>query len=70
MLELPLAPQLLNQAPPGAQQLSLPDFFKVPHLVHVLEVTVVAAAFVEVLEATVVAAVLVEALVEGCSVGV
>ena len=31
---LPVLPQLLNQAPPGAQQLSLPDFSKVPHLGH------------------------------------
>jgi len=33
---LPTPPQLLNQAPPGAQQLTLPDFRNVPHLGHVL----------------------------------
>ena len=27
-------PQFMNQAPPGAQQLSLPDFLKTPHFVH------------------------------------
>ena len=27
----PKPPQPLNQAPPGAQQLALPDFLKVPH---------------------------------------
>ena len=26
--------QFLNQAPPGAQQLSRPDFLKMPHLEH------------------------------------
>ena len=31
---LPTAPQLLNQAPPGAQQLNLPDFFLITHLGH------------------------------------
>ena len=34
VFELPLAPQFLNQAPPGAQQLCLPDFLMVPHLGH------------------------------------
>ena len=29
-------PQFLNQAPPGAQQLYLPDFSNVPHLGHVI----------------------------------
>ena len=28
---LPTPPHFLNQAPPGAQQLSLPDFLNVPH---------------------------------------
>ena len=34
----PLAepPQLLNQEPPGAQQLALPDFLKVPHFEHAI----------------------------------
>ena len=34
VLELSLVPQLLNQAPPGAQQLSLPDFLVAAHLEH------------------------------------
>ena len=35
---LPLTPpQLLNQAPPGAQQLILPDFQNVPHFGHIIE---------------------------------
>ena len=29
-------PQFLNQAPPGAQQLTLPDFRNVPHLGHIV----------------------------------
>ena len=29
-------PQFLNQAPPGAQQLTLPDFLNVPHFGHVV----------------------------------
>ena len=33
---LPTPPQLLNQAPPGAQQLPLPDFLKEPHLAHTI----------------------------------
>ena len=33
---LPTPPQRLNQAPPGAQQLTLPDFLNVPHLGHVI----------------------------------
>ena len=32
--ESPRSPQFLNQAPPEAQQLSLPDFSRVPHLGH------------------------------------
>ena len=32
----PPPPHILNQAPPGAQQLSLPDFLKVPHSGHVI----------------------------------
>ena len=31
---LPAPPQFLNQAPPGAQQLTLPDFRNVPHFGH------------------------------------
>ena len=31
---LPPPPQFLNQAPPGAQQLALPDFSNVPHFGH------------------------------------
>ena len=42
VLELPLAPQLLNQAPPGAQQLSLPDFLMITHLGHTGAILVVA----------------------------
>ena len=38
---------MLNQAPPRAQQLGLPDFVKVPHLVQVLEETVVAVVLAE-----------------------
>ena len=34
VLELPLVPQFPNQAPPGAQQLSLPDFLMEAHLGH------------------------------------
>ena len=33
---LPAFPQLLNQAPPRAQQLRLPDFLLAPHLTHLL----------------------------------
>ena len=33
---VPLLPQLLNQAPPVAQQLSRPDFSNVPHFEHVI----------------------------------
>jgi len=36
MFLLPNPPQFLNQAPPGAQQLTLPDLRNVPHLGHVL----------------------------------
>ena len=32
---LPLPPQLLYQAPPEAQQLTLPDFLKVSHFEHI-----------------------------------
>ena len=48
VLELSLAPQFLNQAPPGAQQLSLPDFLMVPHLEHMEPIvdTVIAVAAV------------------------
>ena len=34
LLEPP--PQFLNQAPPGAQQLTRPDVLNVPHLLHVI----------------------------------
>ena len=33
--------QFLNQAPPGAQQLFLPDFSNVPHLGHVVVLVIV-----------------------------
>ena len=33
---LPAPPQFLYQAPPGAQQLTLPDFPNVPHFTHVV----------------------------------
>ena len=33
---LPAPPQFLYQAPPGAQQLTLPDFSNVPHLRHAI----------------------------------
>ena len=41
--ESPSLPQFLNQAPPGAQQLSFPDFLMAPHLKHMgpIAVTVV-----------------------------
>ena len=38
---LPTRPQLLNQVPPGAQQLTLPDFWNVPHFGHVNVLAVV-----------------------------
>ena len=38
--ESPFSPQFLNQEPPRAQQLSLPDFLMVPHLKHVRPVGV------------------------------
>ena len=34
-------PQFLNQAPPGAQQLFLPDFSNLPHLGHVIGLAIV-----------------------------
>ncbi len=40
-LESPASPQFLNQEPEGAQQLRLPDFFKVPHLAHVIALAIV-----------------------------
>ena len=44
VLELRLVPQFSNQAPPGAQQLSFPDFLMTSHLGHtgVILVTVTA----------------------------
>ena len=44
---LPAPPQFLNQAPPGAQQLTLTDFLNVPHFGHAI-----ALAIVEVIAAT------------------
>ena len=44
VLELPLVPQFSNQAPPGAQQLGLPDFLMTAHLGHTGEVRVAVAA--------------------------
>ena len=38
---LPAPPQFLNQAPPGAQQLRLPDFLNVPQLGHPIVFAVV-----------------------------
>ena len=38
---LPTPPQFLNQAPPGAQQLTLPDFLNVPHLGHIIALAIV-----------------------------
>ena len=44
---LPEPPQVLYQAPPGAQQLSLPDFLNVPQFGHIfLLLEAVASAFV------------------------
>ena len=36
-----LPPQFLYQAPPGAQQLTLPDFLNVLHLWHINVLTIV-----------------------------
>ena len=38
---LPMPPQVLNQAPPGAQQLVLPDFKNVPHFEHVIILAII-----------------------------
>ena len=38
---LPAPPHLLNQAPSGAQQLTLPDFLNVPHFGHVIVLGIV-----------------------------
>ena len=38
---LPAPPQVLYQAPPGAQQLILPDFPNVPHFGHVIVLAIV-----------------------------
>ena len=38
---MPAPPQFLNQAPPGAQQLTLPDFLNVPHFGHVIVLAIV-----------------------------
>ena len=41
-----LLPHILNQAPPGAQQLTRPDFLKVPHLGHAIGDVITDAATV------------------------
>ena len=41
MFLLPTPPQFLNQAPPGAQQLTRPDFLNVPHLEHVIVLAII-----------------------------
>ena len=41
MLLLLARPQFRYQAPPGAQQLTLPDFSNVPHFGHVLRLVIV-----------------------------
>ena len=41
-------PHILNQAPPGAQQLTRPDFLKVPHFGHVIGDVIIDAATVDV----------------------
>ena len=38
---LPTPPQFLYQAPPGAQQLALPDFKNVPHFEHVIVLAII-----------------------------
>ena len=38
---LPAPPQFLNQAPPGAQQLTRPDLSNVPHFGHIIELVIV-----------------------------
>ena len=47
VLKLPLVPQFLNQAPPGAQQLSLPDFLMTAHLGHTEAILVTVTAGVD-----------------------
>ena len=48
---LPAPPHFLNQAPPGAQQLALPDFSNVPHFGHAsVLATVVNAVVIGVLD--------------------
>ena len=46
---LPAPPQFLYQAPPGAQQLFLPDFSNVPHFGHVIAFATVEAMAVVVI---------------------
>ena len=48
-LLLPSPPQFLNQAPPGAQQLSLPDFRNAPHVGHVIVFEVIDGGLADVL---------------------
>ena len=45
VLLLPNPPQFLYQAPPGAQQLTLPDFRNVPHFGHVIVLAIVGVAY-------------------------
>ena len=47
VLELRLVPQFSNQAPPGAQQLSLPDFLMAAHLGHTGAILVVVTVGVD-----------------------
>ena len=47
VLELPLVPQFSNQAPPGAQQLSLPDLVMAAHLGHTGAILVAVIADVD-----------------------
>ena len=44
MFLLPAPPQLLYQAPPGAQQLTLPDLRNVPHFGHATALATVEVA--------------------------
>ena len=47
-LESPLVPQLLNQAPAGAQQLSLPDVLMAAHFGHTEVILVAVTASVDI----------------------
>ena len=48
VLELPMVPHFSNQAPPGAQQLSLPDFLMAAQLGHTGAILVAATASLDV----------------------